>query len=245
MERHGRPRLDGRPPDVRARHVEGDPPGDPGGVRRDRRFAARPRGRRRRPHRQHRHQARRADAADGRGSGRAPDLLRRARARDGSGAGRHGDARRDPPRRWHVLRVLRLHAPADPAGRAVAGEGGLRLLPRLGRRRRGRADPPTRRTDRHDQGDPRSAGDPPGRRQRDRRGVEGHRRARRPDGAGPQPSGHQGGHRRLGRRARRRRSSTNPIGAPAIVLLATGSEVVAVRRRRGADSPATTSRPAS
>ena len=120
--RHGRPRMDRRPPDVRARRRRRRP------ARRSRRRSTRPssrlpgpRGRRRRPHRQHRHQARRAGAAVGRGSRRASDPLRRARARDGSGAGRHGDARRDPPRRRHVLRVLRLHAPADPAGGAVAG----------------------------------------------------------------------------------------------------------------------------
>ena len=180
----------------------------------------------------------------GRGSRRASDLLRRARARDGSGAGRHGDARRDPPRRRHVLRVLRLHAPADPPGRAVAGQGGLRVLPRLGRRRRGRADPPTRRAARRDQGDPRAAGDPPGRCQRDRRGVEGHRRARRPDGAGPEPPGHQGRHRRLGRRARRRdrvRTRSTPRSS-CCSPPAARSRCASTPRR---SSPATTSRRAS
>ncbi len=101
----------------------------------------------------------------------------------------------------------------------------LRLLPRLGRRRRGRPDPPTGRADRHDQGDPRAAGDPPGRRQRDRGGVEGHRRARRPDGAGPEPPEHRGRHRRLGRRARRRHRATNRTRPPTSCSLATGSEV--------------------
>ena len=51
---------------------------------------------------------------------RAPALLRRPRARDGGGDGRHGRPRRDPAGRRHVLRVPRLHAPADPPGVVVA-----------------------------------------------------------------------------------------------------------------------------
>ena len=132
-----------RSPPARRSRRRSTPPSDP----------ARARGRRRRPHRQHRHQARwagrRSRPSD---PGRAPDLLRRSRARHGLGDGRHGDARRDPPRRRHVLRVRRLHAPVAAAGRAVERQGLLRLHPRLGRRRRGRADPPAGRADRERSG---------------------------------------------------------------------------------------------
>ena len=54
-------------------------------------------------------------------------------------------------------------------------------------------------------GDPRAAGDPAGRRQRDGGGVAGRGGPRRPDGARAVPPGHPRVHRRLGRRARRRR----------------------------------------
>ena len=70
-------------------------------------------------------------------------------------------------------------------GRASCGQ------PRLGRRRRGRPDAPAGRAPRHAAGDPRPAGHPPGRRQRDRRRVAGRRRPRRPDGARAQPPGHR------------------------------------------------------
>ena len=88
-----------------------------------RRPVAGPRRRRRRPHRQHRHQAGRARSAVGEEPRRPPGLLRRPRARDGRGDGRHGAARRRPSRRRHVLRLPRLHAPAGPPRCAVARQG--------------------------------------------------------------------------------------------------------------------------
>ena len=79
-------------------------------------------------------------------------------------------ARRRPAGRRHVLRVPRLHAPAGaPRRRCRRPKVVLRLHPRLGRRRRGRPDPPADRAAGHAAGDPRAAGDPAGRRQRDRR----------------------------------------------------------------------------
>ena len=66
------------------------------------------------------------------------------------------------PRRWHVLRVLRLHPSGVALGRALASEGDLRLQPRLGRRRRGRADAPTGRAVDEPAPDPWPAGHPAG-----------------------------------------------------------------------------------
>ena len=245
VERHGRSRLDRRPPDVRARRVEGDPPGDPGGVRRHRRI--------------------RSPA-----SSPAPPTSPATPAP--SSPGRRSQSAEDPGGRQiyygvreHAMGAamvgMAMHGGILPVGgtffvfpdymrppiRLAAlsqGQGGLRLLPRLGRRRRGRADPPTRRAARHDQGDPRPAGDPPGRRQRDRRGVEGHRRARRPDGARPQPPGHRGRHRRLGRRARRRhRARTRSAPRQSSCSPPAARSRCASTPRR--DSPVTASRRAS
>ena len=52
-----------------------------------------------------------ADQQSKRAARRSPDGLRHPRARHGGGDERHGAARRRHPRRRHVLRVLRLHAP--------------------------------------------------------------------------------------------------------------------------------------
>ena len=58
-----------------------------------------------------------------------------------------------------------------------AGASRLRLQPRLGRRRRGRPHAPARRAAGRAPGHPRPPGHPAGRRQRDRRGLAGRRRA--------------------------------------------------------------------
>ena len=180
LERHRVEGLGGRPADVRAGQGGGHPPGDGEGARRGVRPVPRDDLGCRRPDRQHRREAvRRRRPPDGREPGRAPDLLRHPRARDGRGIGRHGHARRDPAVHGDVLRVPRLHAPAGPARRALQGQGPLRVEPRLGRRRRGRSDPPADRAPGDAAGDPRSAGDPAGRRQRDRRRLPCRRRPRR------------------------------------------------------------------
>ena len=80
---------------------------------------------------------------------RPADVLRHPRARHGLGDGRHGDARRRPAGRRHVLRVPRLHASAVRLAALSARQGRVRVHPRLGRRRRGRSDPPTGRAARH------------------------------------------------------------------------------------------------
>ena len=75
--------------------------------------------RRRRPHRQHRHQARRTSC---RSRSSTPAAARSTTAsastRMGSTMVGMADARRRPPGRRHVLRVPRLHAPAGAARRA-------------------------------------------------------------------------------------------------------------------------------
>ena len=60
-----------------------------------------------------------------------------------------------------------------------AGQGAVRVQPRLGRRRRGRPDAPAGRAPGDAAGDPRRAGHPPGRRQRDGGRVPRRRRPRR------------------------------------------------------------------
>ena len=186
---------------------------------------ARPGRRRRRPHRQHRHQARRPDAPVRRAPRRPPDLLRRPRARHGLGDGRHGAARRRAARRRHVLRLPRLHAPAGAPGRAQpaprcvfvfthdsvgVGEDGpthqpvehlatLRAIPGLQVIR------------------PADANET----------VAAWRAAVEHDGPTAlvlSPPEHPGVHRRLGGRAWRRRRRTR-ADDPALVLVGTGSEV--------------------
>ena len=100
----------------------------------------------------------------------------------------------------------------------------VRVDARLGRCRRGRSDAPAGRAPRHAAGDPRAAGHPPGRRQRDGRGVEGGRRPRRPDRARAQPPGDHRVHRRLRRRAAVPPSCVS-ADDPQVVLVGTGSEV--------------------
>ena len=110
-------------------------------------------------------------------------------------------------------------------------QGRVRLVARLGRRRRGRPHAPADRAAGGDPGDARAAGHPSGRRQRDRRGVARAHRRRRPDRAHPHPP--EGAGARRHRRAGRRRAS--PRGAYVLVdedgdgldlvLIGTGSEV--------------------
>ena len=120
----------------------------------------------------------------------------------------------------HLLRLLGLHARRRPGGRAVRGPRHLLLDPRLGRPRPGRADPPAHRAAGRHAGHARPAGDPAGRRQRDRPGLADRGRQRRADGPDPHPpgparAGRDGGPgRRRGRpgrlRAGRPRRRTGP-----------------------------------
>ena len=160
--------------------------------------SSRPRLGRRRPHRQHRHQARRRRRPVGRAPRRPPDPLRHPRARHGRGHDRHGPARRRPAGRRHVLRVQRLHAPAGAPGRPVSGPRSSSCSPTT-RSASARTAPPTSRSSTSPRcGPSRAAGHPPGRRQRDRR-----RLARAavdhdgPDRAGAQPPGLPVADRRL------------------------------------------------
>ena len=129
-------------------------------------------------------------------------------------------------------------------------QGRVRLVARLGRRRRGRPHAPAGRAARGDAGDARPAGDPAGRRQRDRGRVAHPHRRRRPDRADPVPpegAGARGHGRRRDRRRGRRR-----VRAAARVRRRTRRRAgrhrlrgVAVRRRPPRRSPRPASRCAS
>ncbi len=188
-----------------------DPAGVLGHARRDHRRRARARRRRCRPHRQHGH-----EAARGRGRHRhprlpgSPDPLRHPRARHGRGHERDV-RRRAAALRRDLLRVQRLHARRGAGRRALRLQGRVRLVARLDRGRRGRADPPAGRAARGDARDARHPGDPPGRRERDGRGVARPHRRRRADRDHPQPPEGPGargdrGAGRAGRRPRRVRA---------------------------------------
>ena len=87
--------------------------------------------------------------------------LGRPRARDGRGGQRPRAARRDREAvLLDVLRLHRLHAPADPALGADGDRPRVDLQPRLGRGRRGRPDAPAGRAPRGDARDPRADRDP-------------------------------------------------------------------------------------
>ena len=106
------------------------------------------------------------------GARRAQRRVGRSRARDGRRGQRPRAARRNRQAvLLDVLRLHRLHAPADPALGADEPRLRLDLQPRLGRSRRGRADAPAGRAPRRDARDPEPDRDPPGRRERDGRGV--------------------------------------------------------------------------
>ena len=191
----------------------------------DRRAGARRR--RGRPHRQHRHQARRAGRASRASTPSGRQIYFGVREHgDGLGDGRHGPARRRAPRRRHVLRLPRLHAPAgaprlarrrprwcssSPTTRSASARTARRTSPsstspRCGRSRscRSSARPtPTR---------PRQAW---------RVAVE----HRRPDRARAEPPGHPGVHRRLGGRHAARPSSSPRPTTRRSILVGTGSEV--------------------
>ena len=108
--------------------------------------------------------------------------FRRARARDGRDRERHGGARRHRAVRRDVPRLLRLHAPADPPRRPDGIARDLRLHPRQHRAGRGRPDAPAGRAARRPARDSAPDRHPPGRRQRDRRGVARCRGNARPAG---------------------------------------------------------------
>ena len=115
---------------------------------------------------------------------RTDAALRRARARHGRHRQRHRARGTHPPLRRHLPGVQRLHAALGPAGRPDGPAHGLRVDPRLHRRRRGRPHPPAGRAPCGPAGDPGSGGGPTSRRQRDRRRLGGHpgpaRRSGRP-----------------------------------------------------------------
>ena len=151
--RHRRRRLGRRPARLRAGRLGRHPQGDPDGARRDLRRPAGSGGRvpPTSPATPAPNSARHV-AVDRPIPAGARSTSASANTRMGGVDGRHGQARRHPARRRHVLRVRRLHAPVGPAGRPVEGQGLLRLHPRLGRRRRGRSDPPADRAARRRSG---------------------------------------------------------------------------------------------
>ena len=184
-------RLGRRTPRLRTRRLRRHPQGDPEGARRDVRQPSRPGVRIGRPERQQRNRARPCHPAVVQRPRRSLRPLRHPRARDGRIDGRHGQARRHPAHRRHVLRLLRLHEAVHPARRAVQGQGVLRVHPRFRRRRRGRPDPSADRTAGRAPGDPRSARDPARRRQRDDPRVGRRRAPRRAVGIDPEPPEHR------------------------------------------------------
>ena len=121
-----------------ARHARGLEPRDernrPARTRADRRIG--------RPRAVDQHAAQRAWGFRLRDRGRPQHALRRSRARDGRYRRGHGAARRAHPLHCYVPHLLRLHAPADAAGRADGAASHLRVHPRLRRPRRGRPDSP-------------------------------------------------------------------------------------------------------
>ena len=121
---------------------------------------------------------------------RAQPSLRRARARDGRDRQRHGGARRNRAVRRDVPDLLRLHAPADPAGGADGPARHARVHPRQHRARRGRPHPSAGGAAGRAARDSESDRDPPRRRQRNRGRVA--RRAgdaRSSGAAGAEPAG--------------------------------------------------------
>ena len=145
---------------------------------------------------------------------------------------RHGRPRRAPRLRQHVPRLLRLHAAGGPPRGDHAAAGHLRLHARLDRRRRGRPDAPADRAAGDAPRHPQPGGPPPGRRQRDRRGVARRRgTARRPHDAGahaPEAPGARPHGARAAPPAPPRGAYVlldPPGGTPQAILIATGSEV--------------------
>ena len=253
--RHGRPRRRGMGrvlaahrhrrigidalPDVRAGREHRHPRRHREGVQRHARRGARLAGRRCRPHRQHRHQAHRPGARSPleHPGGRQMYYGVREHAMGSAmvGMAMHGGVL---PAGGTFFVFLDYMRPSGPPRQPQPRQGRVRLHPRLGRRRRGRADAPAGRAARHAAGDSRPAGHPAGRRQRDRRRVAG----ACVDHDGPtalvlSPAGDPGVHRRHGRRARRRRRARGrrPAGGPRRHRQRGG----AVRRRRRSGSAPT------
>ncbi len=154
----------------------------------------------------HHHQGRRVVpagrfAAAGCRSLRPDHPLRCPRARDGCGPQRDRPARAHPRVRRHLPGVQRLHARPGPPGRPDEPAVAVHLDARLGRRRRGRSDPPAHRAPVGAPGDPRALRGPPGGRQRDGGGLggcPGEPRSRRadphpPERAHPRPLGGRAG----------------------------------------------------
>ena len=205
---------------------------------------ARPRRRRRRPHRQHRHRLK--------GQG--------VLSRDEPGGRQiHFGVREHGM--GGVMNGMALHGGVLPVGgtflvfsdymrgavRLAAiseAQGHLLVHPRLGRPRRGRADPPADRAPRRAAGHARPPRHPPGRRQRDRGGLARRRRPRRArprwsSAARTCPCSRAPPQRRR-RPGRLRAAGRRRAGRPDLVLIGTGSEVsvcveAAERLARGRD----------
>ena len=135
--------------------------------------------------------------------------LRRPRARHGWDRQRPRLPRRLPAVRGHVPHLLRLHARQRPRGGPVRAPRDLRLDPRLGGPRRGRAHPPAGRALRGPAGDPEPLVRPAGRRERDggrlgaRARADATGRPRSPSRARSSPSCRARPRRPRGRPARR------------------------------------------
>ena len=120
----------------------------------------------------HREPGRRAGAGGwSLGTDRAQPPLRRTRARNGLGGERPRAARRLRSVRLHLPRLLRLHAPGDPALGAGTPGNDLGLHARQHRAGRGRPHAPAGRALRRSARDSRPALHPARRRQRDGVGV--------------------------------------------------------------------------
>ncbi len=152
----------------------------------------------------------------------------------------------------HLPRLLRLHAPADPARGADGDPLDLRLHARLGRDGRGRADAPADRAARGAACDARARRDPPGRPQRDVPGVARGSRGERPDrdralapgAAGARPGDRPGRRRRARRlcvaraqrRGARRGADRDRLGGRAVPRRGRPARRAVDRSTRGLDA---------
>ncbi len=168
---------------------------------------------------------------------RAQCSLRDPRARDGLDRQRRRGPRRDRQTvRLDVPDLLRLHARGRAPVGADGDPGGVGLDARLDRPRRGRSHPPAGRALHGAARDPLPVGDPPGRRQRDRRrlaggagtsGRTGCAAALPPGDPGARPFPHgigrgvAAGRLRAVGFARQRRRGRHP----ELILISTGAEV--------------------
>ncbi len=117
--------------------------------------------------------------------------LRHPRTRRGLDRERHRAARPDPGVLRHVPDLLRLPAPRDPARRPHGRAVPVCLDARLDRPGRGRPHPPARGAARLPARHPGPGRRPPRRRERGRRGLEGHaRKPREPGRHRPDPAEH-------------------------------------------------------